>query len=283
MIMGDICILTDSSVQFPKATFPGKDSVRILPLLFASNQCKYTQEKPLNISNLPLSANQILNPNLSSPSQLGLDNLFEKLLQEFNEIVAIFMTNQVFPLVEFSQKLAQASPARNRIHIFDSMSISSGLGDVVENAARITKEKGSSLEIAQMIRESIPKIYSMLFVPSPTYLAKAGIIELPQAIISEYLEIYPIYSLEEGKLLPVQKVRTHRGVFDVFQEFLDEFEELKLVTLTQGGGISMLEERMFRQYCKERFKHSNFIELPLSQSMGVLFGPRSMGLFAIES
>jgi DegV family protein with EDD domain len=282
MIMGDICILTDSSAQFPKTTFPGKENVRVLPLIFASNLGNYTRENPLNISDLPISANQISNPVLIPPPQLGLEQLFENLLQEFNEIVAIFLTNQVFPLVDFAQKTSQASPARNRIHIFDSKSISTGLGDVVENAARITKEKGSSLEIAQMIRESIPKIYSMLFVPAPTYLAKAGIIELPQAIISEYLEIFPIYSLEEGKMLPVQKVKSHRGVFDIFQEFLDEFEELKLVTLSQGGGISMLEERMFRQYCKERFKHSNFFELPLSQSMAVLFGPRNMGLIAIE-
>jgi DegV family protein with EDD domain len=282
MIMGDICILTDSSVQFPRTAFPGKENVRVLPLMFSSSQGNFTRENPLNLTNLPLSANQITNPFLIPPTQLNLEILFENLLQEFNEIVAIFLTNQVYPLVAFAQKIAQASPARSRIHIYDSRSISSGLGDVVENAARITKENGSSLEIAQMIRESIPKIYSMLFVPSPTYLAKAGIIELPQAIISEYLEIFPIYSLEEGKMLPVQKVKTHRGVFDIFQEFLEEFEELKLVTLTQGGGISMLEERMFRQYCKERFKHSNFLEMPLSQSMAVLFGPRSMGLVAIE-
>lgn len=282
MIMRDICILTDSSVQFPKTTFPGKENVRILPLIFASNLGHYSVENPLNISALPLSADQSSNPVLIPPSQLGLDKLFENLLLEFNEIVAIFLTNQIFPLVDYALELAQTSPARNRIHIFDSKSISTGLGDVVESAARITKEKGSSFEIAQMIRESIPKIYSMLFVPAPTYLAKAGIIELPQAVISEYLEIFPIYSLEEGKMLPVQKVKTHRGVFDIFQEFLDEFEELKMVTLTQGSGISMLEERMFRQYCKERFKQSNFLEMPLSQSMAVLFGPRSMGLIAIE-
>jgi len=282
MIMGDICILTDSSVQFSKTSFPGKENVRILPLLFTSDNGNYIRENPLNVSDLPLSAAQISNPTMIPPSQLGLALLFENLLKEFNEILAIFLTNQVFPLVDFAQKTAQASPARNRIHIFDSKSISTGLGDLVENAARITENNGSSLEIAQMIRESIPKIYSMLFVPAPTYLAKAGIIELPQAIISEYLEIFPIYSLEDGKMLPVQKVKTHRGVFDIFQEFLDEFEELKLVTLIQGGEISMLEERMFRQYCKERFKHLNFFEMPLSQSMAVLFGPRCMGLIAIE-
>jgi len=282
MNMGDICILTDSSAQFTKTSFAGKENVRVFPLVITSNQGNYTRENPLNLSDLPSSANQISNPTLIPPSQLGLDHFFENLLQDFDEIVAIFLTNQVYPLVDCAQKFVHASPARNRIHIFDSKSISTGLGDVVENAARISKASGSSLEIAQMIRESIPKIYSMLFVPAPTYLAKAGIIELPQAIISEYLEIYPIYALEEGKMLPVQKVKTHRGVFDIFQEFLDEFEDLKLVTLSQGGGISILEERIFRQYCKERFRHSTFFEMPLSQSMAVLFGPRCMGLFAIE-
>ena len=282
MIMGDICILTDSSVQFPKSSFPGKENVRILPLGYSSPQGRFTQENSLNISDLPLSADQLLNPSLVPASQLILDRFFEDLLNRYNEIVAIFMTNQIFPLVDHARQLVHSSPARNRIHIFDSMSISSGLGDIVENAALISKENGSCVEIAQMIRESIPKIYSMIFVHSPTYLAKAGIVELPQAIISEYLEIFPIYSLEEGKLLPVQKVKNTRGVFDIFQEFLDEFEDLKLVTLTQGGGTTMLEERIFRQYCKDRFKHSNFLELPLSQTMAVIFGPRSMGLIAIE-
>jgi len=134
-----------------------------------------------------------------------------------------------------------------------------------------------------MIRESIPKIYSMFFVPSATYLAHAGIVEMSQAIISEYLAIFPVFTLEEGKLLPVQKVKNQRGVFDVFQEFLDEFDTLKMVTLTQGGVNSPVEDRIFRQYCKERFRHSNFIEIPLSQIMAVLFGPKSMGIIAIEN
>ncbi len=282
MNMGAICVLTDSSAQFSQTSFAGKENVRILPLEIVSRTTTYDRNKPLNILELPKSANQLLNPSLIQPSRLAIIHLFDSLLMEFDEIIAIFISNQIFPLVECTKRVAQGLPTRNRIHIFDSTSISCGLGDMVERAASMAIEHRTVLEISQMIRKAIPKIYAILFIPAPTYLAKAGIIDLPQAMVSEFLEIFPIYSLEEGKLLPVQKVKGHRSVFDIFQEFLEEFEKLKLVTLIQGNGFSMVEERLLRQYCKDRFKHTNFLKSPLSPSMGVLFGPHSMGLIAIE-
>jgi DegV family protein with EDD domain len=281
--MGAICILTDNTAQFPKVTFPGQELVRLVSLDIRLNPQYYPQTKSIKSIQLPSIADSKLSPALIPPSSSYLSELFSTLLKEFDEIIGIFLSSSINNLVLNAKKAAHISPARNRIHIIDSNCISSGLGFLVENASSIAINNGSTIDIEQMVREYIPRIYSLFFIPSVSYLSFAGLVENAQALVSDFLGILPIYSLEEGKLLPVQKVKNFRGLYDVFQEFLDEFDDLKMVTLLQNGIKAPIEERMFRQYCKERFRNSNFFELPISLPQAVLFGPQSLGLVVVEN
>ncbi len=59
-----------------------------------------------------------------------------------------------------------------------------------------------------------------------TFLYQTGIMGYPQAIVGEMLNLLPIFSFEEGRMISVEKVRNSRHLQDNFQEFLDEFSDL---------------------------------------------------------
>ncbi len=45
-----------------------------------------------------------------------------------------------------------------------------------------------------------------------------------QALVAEMMGMLPIFAFEEGRLVPMEKVRTPRHLFEAFQDFMGEFE-----------------------------------------------------------
>jgi fatty acid-binding protein DegV len=123
----------------------------------------------------------------------------------------------------------------------------------------------------------------LLCFPSPSYLIYSGFLDKNQALVSEILGLSPIYSLEEGKLTPIQKEKNLRNVFNIFQEFLEEFDDLEFVAFSSGNNQILPEEKFFRQYCKTQFSKLIYNEYLLSLPISLLFGPGSLSITVIES
>ena len=54
----------------------------------------------------------------------------------------------------------------------------------------------------------IPHTYMMVCTPGLSYLYYAGIIDQAQAFVGEMLGLLPIFTLEEGQINAVEKVRS---------------------------------------------------------------------------
>ena len=89
-------------------------------------------------------------------------------------------------------------------------------------------------EVERMVRSQIPRTYMMLCTPGLSYLAYAGFIDPSQAFVGEMLGLLPIFTLEEGQISAVEKVRNMRGLIDFMQEFVSEFDELQHIAFIQS-------------------------------------------------
>jgi fatty acid-binding protein DegV len=101
--------------------------------------------------------------------------------------------------------------------------------------------------------------------------------------VGEMMGLLTIFSLEEGRLTPMEKVRTQRHLFESFQEFLDEFEDPSHIALLHSAGHPSLRTRPLRQYVQENFPRTPFSEHPISPHVAALFGPQSIGLVIMEN
>jgi fatty acid-binding protein DegV len=97
------------------------------------------------------------------------------------------------------------------------------------------------------------------------------------------LSLLPLFSLEEGYLTPLEKARNNRQLIDFFQEFLDEFTDLIHISITQSVPGMVHEIRILREHALSNFPGVPFSEHPIGLSLATMFGPRCMGIFAIET
>lgn len=281
--MSSVCILTDSTAQFTKPTFPGRNLVTILPIQVEFNHQLYTDAKDLKLTSLPPTLQNANAPCLGIPTSEEIKKTYLQLGQEYNEILAVLMSSHLSPLIQNAQEAAEAVRGRVSVQVVDSQTISVGLGTLVQSAAEAASSGIPSTEVERLLRGIIPHIYSVLCIPSLTYLNQSGFIGSAQAIVGEMLSLLPIYTLEDGWLTSVEKARNFRQLMDYLQEFVDEFSDLEHIAFIQSIPPMIHEARILREHATMLFPKTPFSEHNFSLPAAVLFGPRTLAVFAIES
>lgn len=280
--MGSTCILTDSSAQFPQLGFSGRNDVRVISFRVELNGALFPENNELHANDLPPAANEALGPRLVPPSVEEFEDLFLNLSQHYDDIIAILTSASLSPIFENAQKAAKNVQGRARVTPINSQTISVGLGLLVQAASEAVASGKPAPDVERLVRSLVPHTYMMLCTPGMSYLYYAGFIDQSQAFVGEMLGLMPIFTLEEGQLSAVEKVRNARGLVDFMQEFVCEFDELSHIAFIQSTPALSHEARLMREHTQNCFPQTPFSEHGINLPLAMLIGPRSIALFAVE-
>ncbi len=271
--MPDICILTDSTAQFTRPNFPGHELVYVIPFHLR------TDPSPAG-KNLPA---QALPARLIPPSPQEFLEYYAQLGRNHTTVLVITLSSALSPTTRHAQEAAIQYNNQTAVQIFDSQTTAIGLGLLVQAVADAVVRGAAFQEIEHWLRAAIPRIYMLICIPELTYLAEAGYLAYSQAVVGEMMGLLPIFTVEDGRLTPMEKVRTQRHLFELFQEFMEEFENPSHIALMYGTNHLTLRTRPLRVYVQENFPRTPFSEHPINPHVAALFGPRSIGLVIMES
>lgn len=281
--MGSVCILTDTSAQFPQLAFPGRNLVRVLGLDVTLNGVVFEDGKDIKSNSLPATASAQLNPRVSAPRADRLHSLLNNLGQSYDDIIAILLSSQLSSVYETVSRAAEEVKGRIRVQMVDSQTTSVGLGILVQIAAEAAAAGVHPIEIERIVRSMIPHIYMVVCTPGLSYLSYAGYIDHAQATLGEMLNLLPIFTMEEGRLTPLEKVRNHRNMLDFFTEFLDEFDAIQHIAFLQSVQTSQADSRLLREHTEDFFEQTPFSEHTINLPLATLLGPRTQGLIVVEN
>lgn len=280
--MEEICILTDSSAQFPQHTFAGQELVRIIPHdVFLSGK-NYPEGKELKPANFPWSAVSGVNPKLIPPSPEKFIQWITSFSQEFRQFLIILHSSHFNLAYANALEAAASLKGSFNIQVVNSQTTSAGLGIIVQKAAESIIQGADFTSVEHLVRKQVPHVFSLFCAPGLSYLAHSGLISHPQAIAGEMLNMLPIFTIEDERLTPLEKVRGYRNTIELFIEFLDEFENLSHIAIIQSTPPLLQDVRSLRQMYQEIHPHGTFSEHNLNVPLATLFGPRLIGLIAAE-
>lgn len=153
----------------------------------------------------------------------------------------------------------------------------------MQAAAEYSHRGYSGVEINHLVRGMINHIYSVFCLPDLSYLYRSGQIDPAQAIVGEMLGVIPFFTLENGRLVHTQKIRSPRHLVDIMYEFVAEFENLKYLALLQGINTYEQESRNLRDRISQNVRTTPLCEHSLSLALATILGPHSIGLVAMEN
>jgi DegV family protein with EDD domain len=271
--MPSVCILTDSTAQFIRPNFPGHELVYVIPFEFQPLEGQEGKEPPAS----PPAAR--LNP----PAASEFLRFYTQLSRNYSTVLVLTLSSHLSPATRLAREAAEQFSNPPAVQVVDSQTVAVGLGLLVQAAANAASRGASFQEIERWVRAAIPRVYMLFCIPELSYLARTGYLTSAQAKVGEMLGMFPIFAMEEGRLTPLEKVRTQRHLFESFQEFMDEFENPGHIALLHGVGHTTLRTRPLRAYVQENFPKTPFSEHAIGPHVAALFGPQSIGLVIMEN
>jgi DegV family protein with EDD domain len=232
---------------------------------------------------MPISLKNGVSAKAVPPSLEEFETMYATLSQRYDEIVTIMHSAQLSDTYENAKTAAETVQGKAKIYVIDSYTTATGLGLIVQIASAKAEEGMSGSEIEDMIRKLLPRMYTVFFIEGLTYLQNSGYLGQSQALVGEYMKMLPMFILDSGHLVPTQKARNYRHLVDLLHEFLCEFTELDHVALLQGVPPFENETRALRERMVLDFENTPISEHTIGVALATIIGPRSLGMFVLQS
>jgi DegV family protein with EDD domain len=272
--MPNVCIITDSTAQFSQSRFPGYERVHVIPFDLQAVERQEDRVLPGGVS---------IQRRLIPPSPQEFIRYYARLGRDYDSILVLTLSALLNPTMSYALAAAEQYSNGAQVEVMDSQTTALALGLLVQIGAQAASEGASLKEVDRRLRASLARVYLLLCIPELTYLAHSGHMDHAQALVGEMMGILPIFALEEGRLVPMEKVRTPRHLFEAFQDFMGEFEAPAQIALVNTTGRGSLRTSPLRQFVQDTFPESLFSEHPIQPHLAAMFGPHSISLVVLES
>lgn len=277
-------IVTDASVRFPSKDFLARYPVTILPTTIRRGADCLQDGPTVDLTEaMPLFEGD-QQPAIWEPASVeAIAAVYERLHKETNRILSIHTSASLNGTVANARIAMQQFLGRCNIQVIDSESLSAGLGMLIQQAA-IGAERGADLEeIVRIVRGLIPRLYSVFFLDDMTYLERNRLVSRSQAILGNMLGVIPFVTMEEGQVVPMEKVRSRSRAIEKMVEFVAEFASVDHIAVLQNTPIAGEETEMVLERVRSIHPHAPLNVIGYGPSLATLVGLNGLGMVVLES
>jgi DegV family protein with EDD domain len=214
----------------------------------------------------------------------ALQEAYSRLTRETEEILVLPGSSKLSNAYADARSAAQAYLGRSRIEVMDSMSASWGLGLLVQAAAEAAAAGRSLDAIVRLVRGMLPHIYLVFFVQRLDYLERGERISPAQALLGTILRIKPLLLVEDGEIVPLEKVRTCMLAIEKLADFVAEFATIQRVIILKSpveNEINDLIEELQEQL-SVALPGQSFTVMDYDPVLACHLGPEALGVVVYE-
>jgi len=223
-----------------------------------------------------LRANKKL-PTTAQPTAQDFIDIYTKLAEEVDEIVTVVISHHMSATLQ-SALMAQEQFKTVPVHVIDSESVTLGLGMMAIAAARAAAQGQDARQVVQLL-EKIKQSMNVIFtVETLEYLQKGGRIGGATAFLGSALSIKPILYIKDGRIEPLERVRTRKRALARLLELVEEKvgkSEAHFAVLHCEAGE---EARELGEQVKAKFNCAELVIAEAGPVIGTHAGPGTLGL-----
>jgi DegV family protein with EDD domain len=207
--MSKVAVISDSTAYIPDALLKAH-SITVVPQVLIWSEETFRDGVDIMPDDFykRLETAKVM-PSTSQVAIIDMKAAFEKLLESGYDVLGIFISAKLSGTMQSAtQAREMLSKAADKIAIVDSNSTSMAMGFHVLAAARAAQD-GATLAECQALAEKAREHTGVYFVVDTLeFLRRGGRIGGAQALLGSALNIKPILELRDGKIEPLEKVRT---------------------------------------------------------------------------
>ena len=283
--MRDYIIVTDATSDIPNE-MANELNVKVVPMSFSLGEKNYNHYPDYRELDIKTFYDKQRAGQTSLTTQINVAvylDFFEKIIKSDKDVLYISFSSALSSTYQSSVLAAKELNEKYpdfKIITIDSKAATLGETLLVKLAAQ-KKSEGMNIEdLSKWVAENHLKVCHYFTVDDLNHLKRGGRMTAMTAFIGTALDIKPILHVnDEGKLIPLDKVRGRKKALKVLFNYLAELSEnLEEQTIFIGHGDCIEDARYLESLIKEAYKVKEVIIHPIGPIIGSHTGPGAITL-----
>lgn len=213
-------IVTDSTAYIPKDVRE-KYNIHMIPLTVILGSEVYEEEKELTASEFYEEIKTEELPTTSQPSIGKFVELFEKLSENYDEVISIHLSSGISGTYQGAISAGDMVEGIN-VFAFDTEVSCMVQGFYAIEAAKLVRAGKTAAEIMPILDELKETSHAYFMVDDLSNLQRGGRLSSAQAIIGSLLQVKPLLHFKDKLIVPFEKIRTKKRAMKRIVELLRE-------------------------------------------------------------
>ena len=280
--MSKVAVLTDSNSGITQVD--AKElGVYVIPMPFFINNETYYEDIDLTQEQFYEKLVDGVDISTSMPMVGSVTDTWDKLLQEYDEIVYVPMSSGLSSSCETAYMLSQDYDGK--VQVVNNQRISVTQRQSVMDAKELAENGKSAVEIKEILEQHKMESSIYIMVDTLSYLKKGGRITPAAAAIGTVLRIKPVLQIQGERLDAFAKARTVKQAKSIMieamkKDFKERFEseDGSKMHLEMAYTHDLAQAEQFKKEVQEAFPNNEIIMQPLSLSVSCHIGPGAIAI-----
>ena len=219
-------------------------------------------------------------PTTSAPPPGVFVELFTKLAEETDEILAIMPSHKFSAIYESALQAKDLVEVDCHIEVIDSLLVIGSELLVVIKAAKAVQSGATLEQLSEMVRKAMLRAHTRMAFDTLEYLRRGGRIGKGQAFLGGLLRVNPILEVKDGEVMPITRARNRAKAMDYLINFAKGFSKIESLAVeyaTTPGDLEILAERL-NEICPKELIYKSRV----SPVVGAHVGPHVLAVSVLE-
>lgn len=278
-------IMADSASDLTKEYFTEYD-MEMVSLTVHLDDKDYEDGKNITPKNVFDAMRNGKSPKTSQVTPQAFKSIFTEYAKSKQTLIYLAFSSELSGTYQtakmMEQEVKEEYPEAD-IHVIDTKCASIGYGLVVLNAARMAKEGINKEEIIEDAKKRALHMEHIFTVDDLEYLKRGGRVSKTAAFVGSLLNIKPILHVEDGKLIPLEKMRGTKKLLSRILEIMEErgsnFEN-QVIGISHGDDLERAEK--LAEMLKDKFGVKEVVIEFVGSAIGAHAGPGTIALFFLN-
>jgi len=225
-----VAIVTDSTAYLP-LELVASQGIRVVPLHVVLGGKQFSEGVDVTTAEVAAALRKFVPVSTSRPSpQQFLDAYEAAAAGGADAVVSVHISSDMSGTAESATIAASMSPIT--VEVVDSRSIAMAMGYAVLSAAEAARQGQDAKTVAAIASSRARAATVIFYVDTLEHLRRGGRIGAASALLGSALAIKPLLAMADGRIKPIEKVRTAARA-------LSRLEELALRAAAAAGELGV--------------------------------------------
>lgn len=273
-----VAIVTDSTADVPPQEVQ-RLNINVVPAVLTIDGQTYTDGIELSREEFYARMPEMKRPATTAvPSPITFEQMYRTLFEQgFEKILSIHISSHLSGMLNAASRAAQAF--ENRVHCFDSLQVSMGLGFQVMEAAAAALTGETMESLKKIVHQARDKVHLAALIDTLEYLKRSGRVSWIRAGLGDLLKLKLLVGVQDGVVERIDNVRTKRKGLEAMLETARSWQPLQRLAVLHSGIPDQAAD--FVERVRDLAAESPLI-VDVTTVIGAHVGPGSIGLAGLS-